>query len=151
MRLAASRGPPRGGTASRRAANRGNNWSLGQRRGTLSNTLSNTLCKKRKMPTLPINLHHPFHLPYNLLTPRGNLHVPNWPHGIRHGIRHGFLLLTSNDLNPTACSQGGAISDLTRDNVNADNVNAECNQTTVTTGMHNSRALGSVKPAVRLT
>ena len=134
MRLAASRGPPRGGSASRRAANRGNNWILGQRRGTLCKTLSNTLSKTSKTPTLPINLHHPFHLPNNLLTPRGNCSS-----------------LTSNDLNPTACSQGGAISDLTRDNVNADNVNAECNQTTVTTGMHNSRALGSVKPAVRLT
>ena len=52
---------------------------------------------------------------------------------------------------PDGLQPGGAISDLTRDNVNADNVNAECNQTTVTTGMHNSRALGSVKPAVRLT
>ena len=32
--------------------------------------------------------------------------------------------MTSNDLNPTACSPRGCISDLTSDNVNADNVNA---------------------------
>ena len=33
--------------------------------------------------------------------------------------------MTSNDLNPTACSPRVGISDLTSDNVNADNVNAD--------------------------
>ena len=100
MRLAASRGPLRGRAASRRAANPGIHWSFGQRESIRVHHHLPT----QDLPTLPIILKQ------------------------RHGIRHGLLLLTSNlneasnDLNMTACSQRGAVSDA--DNVGAVHENA---------------------------
>ena len=93
MRLAASRGPLPGRAASRRAANPGTHWSFGQRQSIRVHHHLPT----QDLPTLPIILKQ--------------------RHGIRHGIRHGLLHTScnlneaSNDLNLTACSQGGTVSD----------------------------------------